>query len=140
MTEGASAPHSVGGPSWTRRLIVAGLAAAPEIALAAPTSGGSRTAGQAHQPLARALRTILGDPDAARALGRAYLGREPGAVHGVMELARDLMAAAARGPEAVRRRVAMRRECDWRAGNVVVVDGWVLARTEAELCTLTLAS
>jgi hypothetical protein len=139
MSEFASAPHGAGGPPWTRRRIVVGVTAAPVLILAAPASGGGQAADQARRSLAGALRAIVGDLDAARALGQAYIGPRPGAVRGVMELAGALAAAVERGPAAVRRLVAKRRDRDRRAGEVVLVDGWVLARAEAEFCALALA-
>jgi hypothetical protein len=81
------------------------------------------------------LRAVVDDRAAARALGRAHLaaGAEPGALRARLEA---LAAAAPR--DAAGLRAAVREACarDLAAGDVAVVDGWVLARTEAEVLAL----
>jgi hypothetical protein len=80
--------------------------------------------------------------DAARAVGTAYL----------KQLASDTTApsilAATRGTTAIIEGAVSQREAiemlvaavrqDFREGRSVQVEGWILSRTEAELCALTL--
>ena len=80
---------------------------------------------------------IFRDPEAARSIGQRYLEAYPHEVAHVRRLAADLDAKRPRGPEAVRRALAEQRQRDFRDGSVVVVAGWVLARTEARACALT---
>jgi hypothetical protein len=97
-------------------------------------------------PLDRAARAgtayFGGNADAVRAIGEAYLqqlGREAN---------RESMLAAARGtiglidrsrdePGAIAAIVRAVRQ-DFERGRSVQVEGWILSRTEAEMCVLTL--
>jgi hypothetical protein len=80
--------------------------------------------------------------DAVRAVGEAYL-RQLG-----RDTSRDAVVAAARGAldaidrsrdqaGAIRALVRAVRE-DFERGRTVQVEGWILSRTEAEICALTL--
>lgn len=80
---------------------------------------------------------IFRDPEAARSIGRRYLAAYPHEAANVRRLAAELEAERPRGPEGLRRALADRRQRDFRDGSVVVVAGWVLARTEARACALT---
>jgi hypothetical protein len=102
-----------GGPS--------GVAAAPDATVA---------------DLAGLLRGLTKDRDTAQALGRAYLasGRvEAGALRARLDA---LVAAAPRDAAGLREAVCAASAHDLAAGDVAVVDGWVLARTEAEILAL----
>lgn len=101
-----------------------------------------------HQATAsdRAMRSSAGyfgdRADAVRAIGEAYLrqlGRDPN---------RESILAAARGTlesidrarderSAIQTLVRAVRE-DFERGRTVQLDGWILSRTEAEICALTL--
>ena len=96
------------------------------------------------RPIARCGRArVFGDrADAVRAIGEAYLrqlGRDPN---------RESILAAARGalesidrardePSAIQTLVRAVRE-DFERGRAVQLEGWILSRTEAEICALTL--
>jgi hypothetical protein len=80
--------------------------------------------------------------DAVRAVGEAYL-RQLG-----RDTTRESVVAAARGaleaingsrdqPGAIRALVRAVRD-DFERGQTVQVEGWILSRTEAEICALTL--
>ena len=112
-------------------------------ALLAP---GSLAQGSQTMPSARATLAssgYFGDrAGAVRAIGEAYLrqlGREPN---------RESIHAAARGTlesidrarderSAIRALVRTVRE-DFERGRAVQLEGWILSRTEAEICALTL--
>ena len=80
--------------------------------------------------------------EAARAAGTAYLkqlGRDtsPASVAAATTATTAIIDSALNQREAVDTLVtAVRR--DFREGRSVQVEGWVLSRTEAELCALTL--
>lgn len=82
----------------------------------------------------RELFTDLGSP---RDIGRRYLESFS------QETDRAFLERAITGgkqPEGVtqlRTLLAQKREDDFRAGNIAIVDGWVLSRTEARACALT---
>jgi hypothetical protein len=93
--------------------------------------------------LARRIVTLLGCPESARIVGRAYLQRRPqeadigllvSSVIGdrVLGDARELVA----DPEALHH--AVRAEChrDFENGELVAIGGWYLARSEARVCGL----
>jgi hypothetical protein len=107
---------------------------------------GSAARGSQATPAARAARAsaaYLGDrADAVRAIGEAYL-RQLG-----RERNRESILAAARGalesidrardePSAIRALVRAVRE-DFARGRAVQLEGWILSRTEVEICALTL--
>jgi hypothetical protein len=94
-------------------------------------------------PSARAATAYFGSrTESARAVGVAYL-RQLGHDAGPSSIAaatRDtttVIERAASEPEAVAALVAAVRS-DFQEGRSVQVEGWVLSRTEAELCVLTL--
>lgn len=130
-----------GRPLWGRRRTVTGAIAAAPVAVLAAALGSRVPPDRRPRPLLDAmLGIVFADLEAARAVGRAYLAGDPRAAAGAARLADALAAAAAaHGPEGARRRVAALRESALRRGDVVLVDGWVLARAEAELCVLALA-
>lgn len=85
----------------------------------------------------RCLLQIFSDLEAPRALGRRYLKSYP-QESGREQLLETLIDGTAPGDhEALRKRLARRRGQDFRNGNIVIVDGWILARTEAQVCALT---
>ena len=112
-------------------------------ALLAPGSLAQGSQAMPSDRAARASAGYFGDrADAVRAIGEAYLrqlGREPN---------RESIHAAARGTlksidrarderSAIRALVRTVRE-DFERGRAVQLEGWILSRTEAEICALTL--
>ena len=97
-------------------------------------------------PAARAARTstsYFGDrTDAVRAIGEAYLrqlGREPNH-ESIVAAARGTLESIDRARDersAIRALVQAVRE-DFERGRAVQLEGWILSRTEAEICALTL--
>jgi len=98
------------------------------------------------RPAFAAVRAVdfFAHPDSARAIGRAVLQARPD-WHDPAHLAAGLLAdrpqlAGIFSPRADR--PAMAREVrqaigeDFAAGSTVLVDGWLLARSEAKLCAL----
>ena len=83
---------------------------------------------------------LLPHRDAARLIGWRYLAAAP-EEQSTTRLRRILFDGADVdvGPEMLahlRRLIDMKRRYDFSVGNTVVLDGWLLARTEARLCAL----
>ena len=87
------------------------------------------------------LRGIFADPNGATAVGRYYLRSHPEEASAAW-LSRALFGAESvqeAGPdglELLRERVRTGRAQDFRDGDVVILDGWAVTRTEARLLAL----
>ncbi len=92
--------------------------------------------------IADRLRALSGDPASARVLGEAYaelypceMGQElPELI--LSSLSSAQRAAAANDDDALIALIAERVREDFAQGSTVVIDGWLLSRTEARLCAL----
>lgn len=118
-----------------RRLLIA--AAGVAAAVAAGPSGLLTLIERMSAPdAASLLRGLITDREGAANLGRSYLAAHPTEAQRRV-LVRDLVGPAV--PTSVSRasrEVANRIRGDYAAGSTVVVDGWVLSRTEARLYAL----
>jgi len=74
---------------------------------------------------------LFGDASFAAQIGRLHLARDRGAGGRGRTLCAEL---AARPTPAAARRLREHVNADLKALDVVVVDGWVMARSEADLC------
>ncbi len=74
------------------------------------------------------------DHASARAIGRRYLRTHPASSE--LQVTRLLLRPGADRGRRIRERIA----ADFAAGRVVILDGWVLAATEARLCALSALS
>ena len=89
----------------------------------------------------RAIEMLLGDLRGAREIGARYLALEP-AERSADVLARHLLrdphkiAFSVTDTAALRQALAAGRTRDFASGDTVIIDGWILARTEARLCAL----
>ena len=117
--------HRLDGKETSRRQVVAGIFAA----LMALLPWGA----EIHRKLRTALRSIFGDFTAAQAVGRATLPGHSVPQESVQWLTRVLIVATCQGSQAVRREMASLRDREWRSDGIVIVAGWVLTRTEADL-------
>ncbi len=79
------------------------------------------------------LASLVRDPRAAAPIAAAYLRQVPDAA-GRLGALRDRLAGL--DPAGARAWLAAARRDDFAAGEVLVLDGWVLARAEAELLAL----
>lgn len=77
--------------------------------------------------------------DYAEAIGHLYLAQEP-AERNASDLLRQLPEIAAQAgpgtPAGIRTALAARRQADFVGGDTVLLDGWIIARSEARLCAL----
>lgn len=86
------------------------------------------------------LTRLFSDLEIPKALGRRYLEVYPSDSNRA-ELLRDLFPPDLRSPTArnlnhLKRYLVSRRERDFQEECSVLLDGWVLARTEARVCAL----
>ena len=98
-------------------------------------------------PAAARLLAVLGRPDSAAAVGRAYLASHPAEADrarltaGLDQALRCQECDPARArTDQLRAALAGRIRADFAAARVVMVDGWVLSETEARLCGLAALS
>lgn len=71
---------------------------------------------------------LVGDEAELRRLAALHLGCDPSAKIRIDQLKREITTS-----RALRRRARASRAADLRDGRVAIVDGWVLARSEADL-------
>ncbi|MGD9902718.1 MAG: hypothetical protein AB7U83_04545 [Vicinamibacterales bacterium] len=125
-----------------REFLWQALSACGAAALVPAPTAGAVQAGAVDRAAATSAGYLGGQGGAARAVGEAYL-RQLG-----RETTRESIVAAARGAlriidrsrtdaDAIRALVRAVRE-DFERGRSVQIEGWILSRTEAELCALTL--
>lgn len=94
--------------------------------------------------LSTRLEKVLPDAASARALGSAYLARHPEQADAAA-LARQVMALLApyapptAAGQALADALARLRASDFRRGDIVDLDGWVLSRSEVTVCALVAA-
>jgi len=121
-----------------RRTILAGLVAT----VAAILLGRGRVpkavrgAEPSSDALLPALAVLFSDPWGARAIGRRYLARYPAEADA--DLLKESLFSGLNdtGPAGLRVRLAERRRQEFAAGQTVILDGWILARSELRACAL----
>ena len=120
-------------PRWTRRRLIRVLTHGIGVVALAP-AGFRVTMSPGQAPIGRWLREWLPDAAAARTIGGRYLAEVPGAAQHSRALGRLLCDQ----PDAAARRALLceRRSRDFTTDDIVLIDGWVLAATEAQLCAL----
>ncbi len=120
-----------------RRFLALGLAAAVagqiRPALAGAPLGG--LAGPANDT-ERRLAGLFRNPEFAREVGRKYLAIHPDEADRYRLRTTLFGVARPRSSAALRNVLADRRRKDFEDGDIAVVDGWVLARSEARVCAL----
>lgn len=84
------------------------------------------------------IAALFRHPESARRIGRRLLAERPADSRVLLRHTAELRRALAAADDPDARRSMLRRHAarDYAAGNVVLVDGWVLSRTEAHLCAL----
>jgi hypothetical protein len=96
--------------------------------------------GRAEVPLCDRLARLFRHPESARVVGAAYLRlvREEADVEQLAALLEAELGEAEGA--ALERRLAAQQRADFGAGRTVVVEGWILSRTEARVCALLAAA
>jgi hypothetical protein len=82
------------------------------------------------------LRGLITDREGAARLGRSYLGAHPTEARSGILVSRLIGPTEPTSAAGASREVASRIRGDYAADRTVVVDGWVLSRTEARLYAL----
>ena len=114
--------------------LIAGAAAWPYSGAALPTNQ--------NQSIKRMLVSIFENPRSAYGIGSVYLGSLPPHARTADHLANAIVCTAGcdagtmRSTEALRERISIRVRKDFAEGAVVIVAGWVLSETEAQLYAL----
>ena len=124
-------------PRWLMPLQRLGFASA----LAASGGMAVLACGDGRDPLLAAIEGLFDDPEAARAVGAAWLAEQPAPldlqrllaalVEGRAEEARAL---ARSDPAALLARLRARHRADFAADRTAEVRGWLLSLTEARVC------
>ena len=83
------------------------------------------------------LEQMFSDPEAPRSVGRSYLEIYPQEADKRQLMWSILGAKSPQDLDTFRRVLHSRRNQDFHRENFVIVDGWMLSRTEARLCALT---
>ncbi len=78
---------------------------------------------------------LFQSPRAARTVGTHYLAQHP-EERNAARLRQGLLAGAPTETGALRGHIQAKCRQDFAAGHTVVVDGWILARSEARACAL----
>ena len=124
----------------SRRTLLCGFAALTVVpAGLGGTAAAPRPARKAPE-LAAILAAIVPHLESAAAVGRRIRQRGLVEPRELAAFAENLLTAARRYPAGAARHVEAARRLDFTAGEVLVVDGWVVARTEARLCALAASS
>lgn len=117
------------------------VAVSRRVVLAAPLEAGPRaTEASDVDGHPRSVETLVSGGEGVRRIGAAYLAatpeeRDASALFDAILAKRPDLARASR-PRALRAAFARAVRHDFAVGDVVVLDGWRLARTEARLCAL----
>jgi hypothetical protein len=123
---------------WSRRRTVVSALALAAVMAALPESG----AGSGPFTGAPSALGLWRNRNAARAIGRRYLAERPHEADAT-HLARHLFGDGGAVPVSladIRQAVVAARNRDFAQGDTVLVDGWLLARSEARLCALSVLS
>ena len=83
------------------------------------------------------LLGIFSNAESPRQIGARYLTLYPDEATRSLMLAEDLKGTRVRTSGALRQVLAQKCESDFLNGDLVSIDGFLLARTEAEACALT---
>lgn len=119
------------------------LAAFAWLRKAGPFAGTLRDDDSDAAALQRVPFRLFADPANARFVGTRYLKFYPDRAlkeFVLQDLGSDFTALALRDDPALEKYIADRQRRDFSRGNTVIVDNWILSRTEASLCALAVLS
>jgi hypothetical protein len=89
--------------------------------------------------LRRLIEPLFTDVASARAVGRSYIAAFPDIAAGAAGRIRELLLTPRqRQRDFPERLLSVQRRDDFSSGRTVVIDGWVIARCEADLCAALL--
>ena len=80
---------------------------------------------------------LFGDLDSPGIIGRRYLDLYPREKQSALLMAVRIQSSEPSTSDAVRELIARDRANDFLNDEVVIIDGWLLSRTEVQVCALT---
>src|SRR5680860_850446 len=89
------------------------------------------------EEIKRRLLELFTNQDAPRILGKRYLDLYPHYRTDAFLLAKRIQSVRPQTSMALKKMLTRQRESDFHNGKTVIIDGWLLARTEVEACALT---
>jgi hypothetical protein len=98
---------------------------------------GSQKCGTTVAEIKPCLLGLFEDLDSPRILGKRYLDLYPHEKPRVQLLATRIQSSQPWTTSTLKKSLARERELDFQNGEVVIVDGWLLSRTELGVCALT---
>lgn len=101
-----------------------------------PRSHGAFVSSLTKARIEHSLRALFSDIDAARVLGMRYIDLYPSEAQRIVLLDK-LFLSAPRTSRELKTIISLEREYDFQNNRTIIIDGWILARTEAEVCALT---
>ena len=98
---------------------------------------GSQECGMTVAEIKQCLLGLFEDLDSPRILGKRYLDLYPHEKPRAQLLAARIQSSQPWTTSNLKKSLARERELDFQSGKIVIVDGWLLSRTELEVCALT---
>ncbi len=89
-------------------------------------------------PLKHTLQTLFPDGVTASAMAHRYREHYPTMAANALPNVRRLLAPYYGEPKLIARAIKQQRSTDFAQGDSVIINGWVVARCEADLCTAAL--
>lgn len=93
--------------------------------------------------LAKVLVGLFSDPDGAAFIGRSYIELYPERAEQeslLRDLGPELTGPASRNDPRLREFVSYRQQRDFERGDTVIINNWILSRSEISLCALAAIS
>ena len=93
--------------------------------------------------LAKVLVGLFSDPDGAAFIGRSYIELYPERAEQeslLHDLGSELTGPASRNDPRLREFVSYRQQRDFERGDTVIINNWILSRSEVSLCALAAIS
>jgi phage terminase large subunit-like protein len=119
-----------------RHLIAAGAVAALLCPLSAALVLAGRGAGDTEN-LAKWLKKVFSDLESAKAVGLRYIQHYPGEAHAAALSHTITCLRNTADHQSMNEAFASQRNLDFRRGDSMLIDGWVVSRIEARCCVLT---
>lgn len=91
--------------------------------------------------LKQLIESLFTDFSSARTVGLKYLSQHPKSASGAIERVQQYVKPVVSGERSdLRECLIKQQQNDFACGNSIIIDGWVFARSEADLCVTLLHS
>ena len=85
--------------------------------------------------LIQLIESLFTDLSSARTVGLKYLSQHPNTAYGAIERVRTYAKPVTSGKgNDIRKCLSEQQQNDFASGDSIIIDGWVFARSEADLC------